>query len=265
MGLITVAFLLVSTTVVSSVPQSSPDPDSEGKFKHITCPFLASLVHEGKLPLQTEYTYHELLDITVAAGGSRVDPEVDVKPHVARNFALFGKTHGKMNIFKMDGYPNEHRVSTGIVDCRTNFGKCERTPGLGPDDCPDSHTEKCHVPNEAKFESFWKLLHKFDDSNVALLDRVKEVAADHDLLEEHGMIVDHNPIYLNPPTGWLAGWDLLLRIFGESEQHITKESLRLLVMEKTFPPHYIFPGGAKTTPTPLNTSVQSGAEQEVMV
>lgn len=265
MGLIMVAFLFGSVTGVSSAPHSSPDPDSAGKFKRITCPFLSTLVHEGKLPVQEQYTYHELLDITNAAAGSRLDPEVDVKPHVARNFALFGRTHGKMNIFKMDGYPNEHRVSTGISDCRTNFGHCERTPGLGPDDCPDSYTERCQVPNEDKFESFWKLLHTYDDTNVALLDRVKEVAADHDLLEESGMIIDHNPIYLNPPTGWLAGWDLLTRIFGESSQHITKESLRLLVMARKFPPHYIFPDDAKTTPTPLNTSVQFDVEQQVVV
>merc|ERR1711884_658677 len=136
-------------------------------FKKIICPFLSTLVREGDLDVQDLYTRSLLEQKTIEAG---LDPAI-AKAHVDANFEniqlLDGEEEKRMDIFDMEGNPNEHLFSTGIHDCATEYKDCKhdkhddddvksceaRTINKAPRCVPGSRSE--NTPNEEKFDKFW--------------------------------------------------------------------------------------------------------------
>merc|ERR1712039_588142 len=99
----------------------------------IICPFLDALVNEGKMAVKTSYHRDELRDVTIAAG---LDPATTEK-HIQSNFKDIPS--GLIDIFDMEGLPNEHWTSTGINDCTTHVSNC-RTHRDGHKACSeDTH------------------------------------------------------------------------------------------------------------------------------
>merc|ERR1719189_2511604 len=82
----------------------------------VICPFLATLIKQGALPVRDVYSQDQLSDVTIMAG---LDAE-SVMGHV--NDGNFRDVPTMiMDLFDMEGNVNEHQSSTGILDCETNY------------------------------------------------------------------------------------------------------------------------------------------------
>jgi hypothetical protein len=96
------------------------------------------MINERILPMKKFYTRNELQEATKAAGSNPQGGQAPFDPtgHVAANFQFNGP--GLIDIFNMEGNPNEHDLSTGINDCETIYpcfdeegrGKCTHTPSI---------------------------------------------------------------------------------------------------------------------------------------
>merc|ERR1712107_821221 len=102
---------------------------------------------------------------TIEAG---LDPLI-AREHVAGNFAnieVFNKNGEQvMDIFDMEGNPNEHIFSTGIHDCATEYTECKH-PREGMKTCKSETVHKAprcsptakakDFPNVDNFKRFWE-------------------------------------------------------------------------------------------------------------
>lgn len=193
------------------------------RFHEIICPFLSTLVNEGVLDVKAEYTKDELLNITKQAG---LDPAA-AEQHIAGNFK--NNPSMRQDIFKMEGAANEHIQSLSINDCPTSFTNCSvDTAGIAQ--C-ETHTSDCDKPNTHGFEEFWVVV---DVNKDGIMTR-RELS---DAVEKRLLrIVDANPI----GEGTIVGsYGFLIDIFGENENHISRLTLKRVLLERKFPLHYNF-------------------------
>jgi len=119
-------------------------------IKHIICPFLSTLVNEGALPLKQIYTEAELMQATIDTGL----PMDNATDHVADNFE--NTPTKEQDIWNLEGATNEHKQSTGINDCPTQFSECRGMHGKRV--CQVSTRRTCKVPNQGKFNQFVRVV-----------------------------------------------------------------------------------------------------------
>merc|ERR1719440_2544839 len=142
------------------------------------------MIHEGFLQVKDSYTSEELLSLTVKAGLS----EADAQAHMAGNFKDIPS--GIIDIFNMEGLPNEHKTSTGIHDCATLYHDCQHSNGIftceSEVDIVGFKSCQAALPNSVKFEDFWSVA---DANSDNILTRAELEAGD-----EFYSVVDANPI-----------------------------------------------------------------------
>lgn len=112
----------------------------------IICPFLATLVNEGAIPVKQSYTREELQEASITAGLNSAISSL----HVAGNF--LNNPAGVQDIFNMEGATNEHVSSTGIHDCETTFQSCSGDTGSAS--CISSTDRGCPHPDPSVFDVF---------------------------------------------------------------------------------------------------------------
>lgn len=193
----------------------------------IICPFLRALIKE-KILRGCVHTREALLQVTLDAGPRDQDFNKRAAAHVEENFKNIPS--GIQDICKMEGAPNEHKNSTGINDCLTEFGKCTPARGSSPASCPNNITRdtSCGVPNAHRFEDFFTRL----DSNTDSYLSITELRSGVGQLD----IVDANPV----GSGTIDGsFSLLIDVFGERGM-IHKANLARVVLQASFPSGYIF-------------------------
>jgi len=218
---------------------------SRSDFKKIICPFLSALVNQGVLPVQPTYHKDDLFEVTAEAGL----PTPIGFEHVEENF--FNNPTGFIDIFELEGVPNEHVNSTGINDCPTTFVECSalRTTNILSHEVRDcrtfTQTEDCGVPNAAIFEAFFAATDTNGDgvlTNIELTENTEGLP-----------IVDANPIGLGTIP---ASHTLLMIIFGSSNgtfpsANITKSNLFTVEIERKFPADFDTTGFTLPVLTPF--------------
>jgi len=130
----------------------------------------------------------------------------------------------------MEGFPNEHKTSTRINDCHTDFGVCTPSQGGSPASCPQNMTdfESCAVPNANEFVKFYATL-DVDGNDFLTLAELQQGMHKLD-------ITDSNPI---SATTIADSYSLILDIFG-MHRIIHKDTLAKIVLERRFPSGYRF-------------------------
>mmetsp|Transcript_44266 Transcript_44266/g.70088 ORF Transcript_44266/g.70088 Transcript_44266/m.70088 type:complete len:542 (-) Transcript_44266:96-1721(-) len=138
----------ISTTLPPTVPVTPAScfeslldnqfTPTQANVKRIICPYLSTMINTGTLPMKKFYTRNELMEATKAAGSNPQAGQAPFDPtgHVAANFQF--NAPGLIDIFNMEGNPNEHDLSSGINDCETTYpcfdeagrGKCTHTPSI---------------------------------------------------------------------------------------------------------------------------------------
>jgi hypothetical protein len=199
----------------------------------IICPFLGVMIQEGFLPVKDSYTREELQSLTETAGL----PSSVAELHTASNFKDIPS--GTLDIFGMEGLPNEHKTSTGIHDCATLYHDCKKhSNGIftcqSEVDIVGFQSCQAALPNLVKFEDFWSVA---DANSDNILTRAELEAGD-----EFYSVVDANPI----ASGDIVGsFGFILDIFG-SGGAISKQDLQRVFIERRSPSHYVF-GSANTS------------------
>lgn len=209
----------------------------------IICPFLAALVREDVLPVKESYTRAELQAITIQAGL----PAEMAAAHVEGNFKdIPGQ---KIDLWNMEGMPDEHITSTGINDCETHFHdaakpcvKMTSGPHEGSVVCKTDNI-RCGVPNLQKFNEFWEKADADGDGKLT----ISEAQKTSDLYDGNNpqlAPVDVHPEFKGA-VGTLGGsMEAIVTIFGRvsgNQRWIGKGGLRELFMKNKFPGYYTFP------------------------
>jgi len=195
----------------------------------IICPFLGTLVNEGHLAPQEEYTEEEMTQVSIKAGFYRIV----AKAHSRANFKVLGSD--KIDIFNMEGLPNEHLSSTGITDCHTDFFSCGGPFSSGP--CKSNTPDKnCGVPNLAKFETFWTLADTNKDGKVNAAELRAVTKGRKGFI---GTPVDSNP---RAKLTMKSAYGLFFALFGEKDNEIAKERARRVLIDRRLPEGHKYPG-----------------------
>jgi hypothetical protein len=155
----------------------SPSPGRD--LNTVPCPLFKMMINEGKLPCETlgKCTQPEMEKFFVRIGMSKqVAP--DFAYHPWQVLQAIGQGD-KLDLFNMDHWPAfEHSLSTGILDCPTDFANCglpenctlvyevqkNYNMSLGPEPsnyephflCKPMPNSVCTRPNRTAFERFWK-------------------------------------------------------------------------------------------------------------
>jgi hypothetical protein len=196
---------------------------SRENFRDVICPFFSTLINEEVLEVKDEYTQEELGAITIQAG---LDPNT-TQEHVEGNFVDIPS--GLIDLFNMEGNPNEHFTSTGINDCATFYFNCLTQNGPGTRSC-DTKTKRCHLPNSMRF---------FNTFNFIDFSPVDEMVSRTELNERGPEVdfIDQNSF----GEGNVAGsHGFFIDIFGTDDE-ISIEDLRSLELDRRFPEGYVFP------------------------
>merc|ERR1711879_991212 len=151
----------------------------------VICPFLATMIKQGALPVRDIYRQEELSNVTVMAG---LDP-TSVMGHV--NDGNFRDVPTMMmDLFDMEGNVNEHQSSTGILDCQTTYpeegnGTCVFDAVTGNNKCPTPN-KNCRTEDvvRAKFDAFFKAADNNTDGKITgeELDAVEELYDSEELM-----------------------------------------------------------------------------------
>lgn len=188
------------------------------RVRKVICPFFGALINEGDLPEQIVYNIVELFDISMRAGVPMDRGQV----HIQENFRNIPS--GKIDLFNMEGNPNEHITSTGINDCNTFYDNCRQVIG-GTWLCDDK-TQSCQLPRASRFDTFFNLLDKNKDSKLCQ-DELKQNV---DLVPFN----DANPI----ASGTIEGsYGLLIEAMGQ-DGCLKDWELRKILLERRYPPHF---------------------------
>jgi hypothetical protein len=230
------------------------------KLDDIICPFLSTMIKQGAVENKKIYTRFELQKLTLEAGV----PERDAEMHSEGNFLNIPT--GLIDIFDMEGNPNEHQTSTGISDCPSPFPSlagaldyCRLDKIVGQVKC--FPTQKCLTPLRAKraFEIFVKSADVLPKDGVITageflaLDKLYNISAfPKSPLAILGDINDGRQINLGEGGkvgGTLAGsFILITEVFGETCNAITIESLADVLLKSKFPSGYRFPSDRECPP-----------------
>jgi hypothetical protein len=177
------------------------------------------MVRSGLLPTQAKYTEQELWDLSIAAGL----PVDSTTAHINGNFKKIPvEADGvkRIDIFNMEGLPNEHQTSTGINDCVTTYD----VTGMKPT------TTACSLPNQNFFNEFWK---------VAAMDGDSRSMSYADLTAgaEHGLFADLDPSFPgNEAAGTIAGsFSFLLDIAKDNQCSMSRDTMWKINIDRNMP------------------------------
>jgi len=214
----------------------------------VICPFLATMIKQGALPVRDVYNQAELGNVTIMAGLDATS----VMGHV-NNGNFRDVPTMMMDLFDMEGNVNEHQSSTGILDCETTYpeegnGTCVFDAVTGNNKCPTPN-KNCRTEDvvRAKFDAFFKAADNNTDGKITgeELDAVEELY-DSEELEPSSVDFNHGTQTGNTEhdevEGTVAGaFRFLVTIFGEECDSITKASLEKVLIDSEYPSHYSFP------------------------
>jgi hypothetical protein len=235
----------------------------------VNCPFLATMINQGALENKPVYPRFELQTLSIAAGVAEVDAEL----HTEGNF--MNVPTAMMDLFDMEGNPNEHQTSTGIIDCPSPFPS---TPGGSLDSCqfdkivgalkctpniPGANGLSCRSPERSR-QAFDTFINAADVSpNDGFLTPGELLAAEalfNQTVAQNGQLGQFGDInnggHLNNGAGGviegaIAGsFVLLIEVFGETCFSISTQALEAVFLENKFPPSYRFPS-SRTCPPQL--------------
>lgn len=214
----------------------------------VICPFLAALVSEGVIYDQKKEIFHEDELFALAVGGGLSNESAAAE--MVENFVNIPTR--QVNIYDMEGNINEHRTSTGINDCATCFptgeGKGKRARACVNDSVTGA--PKCPTPDKtclqydaykrAKFEQFWSVA---DANKDCILSKREACEAEP---QYEALTNDANSgIQAGAGTqvlGSICGsYGLLIEVFGETCDGISRRALELVLIDNVFPPHYRYP------------------------
>jgi hypothetical protein len=195
---------------------------SRENFRDVICPFLSTLINEEVLDVKDEYTQEELAAITMQAGLNRNTTQA----HMEGNFVDIPS--GIIDLFNMEGNPNEHNVSTGINDCATFYFNCLLQNGPGTRTC-DTKTTRCKLPNSMRFSNFVNFIDSDSDSMISVSE-----------LNARGPEVDFIDGNLFGEGSVAGSHGLFIAIFGTNDE-ISVGDLRRLSIARKFPDNYVFP------------------------
>lgn len=222
-GQICLRYSLLAAPAPSPTSTMPPNLPSQGR---IICPFLGVMIQEGFLRVKEGYSREELFSLTLNAGLA----QADAMDHMESNFKDIPS--GMIDIFNMEGLPNEHKTSTGVHDCATFYHHCRPASGFfsceSEVDILDFQSCRADLPNSARFEEFWRVVDANGDDR---LTKAELQAAD-------GLfpVVDANPI----ASGDIVGsHSFILDMFGQNGE-ITKQDLQLVFLERRSPSYYSF-------------------------
>merc|ERR1712232_797230 len=178
----------------------------------------SAMVNESHLPVQTEYTEAELLALTLDAGLSTANTDM----HVMGNFKKIDPDADgvkRINIFKMEGLPNEHLTSTGINDCITTYN----SHGV-------QSTPPCMLPNKHFFDLFWKVASLDGDSRSMSY-------ADLAMGEDYGLFADLDSSFPgNEAAGSIRGaFFFLLDIAQDRHCSMSEATMRQINIDREMP------------------------------
>merc|ERR1719150_2022923 len=214
----------------------------------VICPFLATMIKQGALPVQDVYRQDDLTELTINAG---IDEDTVVAHVDDGNFRDVPTM--MMDLFDMEGNVNEHQSSTGILDCETIYpesgnGSCTFDVVTGNNKCPTAD-KNCRTETVVrnKFDAFIAAADVNKDNKItgAELDAVEELYDDETVSPEsvdfnHGTQTgneEHREV-----EGTVAGaFRFLIQVFGESCDNITRVSLETVLIDNRYPSHYTFP------------------------
>jgi hypothetical protein len=148
--------------------------------RRANCPFLGTLTNEGVIA--NDWIVNETLWKAASFWAEGTMPLHNVKGAFQGNFrdhslwqdetkvndqsgAEVSCAYWYLNPIKMEGMSNEHKSSTGISDCPTDWSKCSFKCGSAGEWQCDIKDAACSadLPNEAKFNEF---IRKLTGSNV---------------------------------------------------------------------------------------------------
>jgi hypothetical protein len=196
---------------------------SRENFRDVICPFFSTLINEEVLEVKDEYTQEELGAITIQAG---LDPNT-TQEHVECNFVDIPS--GLIDLFNMEGNPNEHFTSTGINDCATFYFNCLTQNGPGTRTC-DTKTKRCHLPNSMRFSNTFNFIDFSPVDEMVSRTELNERGPEVDFIDQNSF-----------GEGNVAGsHGFFIDIFGTDDE-ISIEDLRSLELDRRFPEGYVFP------------------------
>lgn len=214
----------------------------DGDHRKIICPFLSSMIHDGFLPLKAEYTKDELEILTLDAG---LDPAF-TKSHIEGNFKDIPT--GRIDVFNMEGLPNEHHTSTGINDCNTFFSNCAVRTGPHWRGTPSNYkvcqskTEPCLVPSQPHFDLF-ALKADADQDGIITYKELEEADSEKD---DVFFVNDINEI----GGGTISGaFSFLVDIARDQACGMSAGLMQRINMDRMMPSNFEFPvRGPKVRP-----------------
>jgi hypothetical protein len=182
------------------------------------------------------------------------------------NIEVFKDGEQVMDIFDMEGNPNEHIFSTGIHDCATEYTECDHGDDLGDDKrgikrCKASTLHKAprcsptakskDFPNVRNFKRFWKKVTGSKNKKYMNLDQLAKWTAIEDSYKgtdaassadlPHPKIEEFGTVDVNPIGGGTIGGShqLLIMVFGKHGK-IDKASLERISLERRYPKGFKF-------------------------
>jgi hypothetical protein len=202
---------------------SRPNIASRENFRDVICPFLSTLINEGVLAVKDEYTEEELAAIIMQAGADATSTEADLEA----NFVDIPS--GIIDLFNMEGNPNEHFTSTGANDCATFFFDCFTEGGPGTRAC-NTKTKRCKLPNSKRFSEFVTFV-DFDPVDMRISNSE---------LQTNGVIADFIDSNVFGEGNIQDSHGLFIAVFGTNDS-ISIDDLRRLSLDRKFPNDYVFP------------------------
>jgi len=208
----------------------------QSDYKKIICPFLSTLIHEHALPVRDWYTRAELTDLVVNVGGLSKE---EVSKHIHAQFRMLRTL--KIDIFDMEGLPDEHQTSSGINDCYSDYSdyrSCPSNPDTSPlagvRVCP-TPSKSCGVPNSDKLHIFWEHFDTNSDEQLSVAELQQGVAS------WSPQAVDHNT---DPQVeGKLDdAFKFLIQTFSNSDS-MSKTDFMTVNLQRQYPPNFAFGAG----------------------
>jgi len=218
-------FLVLAIFAGASASQASLDQ----RF-HLDpiCPFLGTMVNEKALPIRDWYSKRELTDFVLNAG-------LQADEAMGHIFAQFRRiATNKIDIFNMEGLPDEHTTSSGINDCKTDYSHAESCPApdSGPmHGVPICPTEQCAVPNQAKLDFFWDFFKENEHLTASSLQSRTASFTQYAVDQNTGDRV----------RGTLAdAFKFLMQVFTNGKSKMNYDDLVTININRKYPPGYSF-------------------------
>lgn len=222
-------------TLAKSVNDDKP-------YTAIICPFLSTLIHERAIPIQDSYEREELMAVALNAGLSQEETTL----HIHAQFRNIRSN--KIDIFALEGLPDEHYSSSGINDCETDYTHWDECPvgqpGTSTQGVRVCQSIACDRPtnDEVIHNTFWE---HFDAEKSGYLTE-KNLKA-----KAEGWASFSNDINRDPGVeGYIEdAYTFLMHVFKDGGSFLTRQEFNRLVMERQYTVGYTFGRGCSDNKT----------------